>query len=230
MWTSKCRYDKISYKTQIFTVCLRICATIVQMHIYIHARVSSKFGMLEYVEKILTRMLIWADIHSHKPSASSGKHSPEGVVLFILEYRVPSSCWCVFANVHPHNAHTEMGVHWGTGWFRFGSGWKGLSTLKVWLHMYKPEHILCTFMKEGPSALSSAFLAREAVSRAGSRQKCGQPLSDFALATSHTIYCDGQCACWLCTKISVSQHELTTRHTYVTQVQGQIVLSFAGNV
>jgi hypothetical protein len=44
------------------------------------------------VEKILTRMMIWADIRSHRPIASSGKrHSPDGVVLFILEYRVSSS-------------------------------------------------------------------------------------------------------------------------------------------
>lgn len=44
-------YDKISYKTQLFTVCLRICAAVVQMRIYMHARqLSSKFGMFEYVE------------------------------------------------------------------------------------------------------------------------------------------------------------------------------------
>ena len=87
-WTSKCRYDKISRKAQLFTVCLRICAAVVQMHIYMHVRLSSKFGMFEYVKKILTHMMIWADIHSHRPSASSGKNSLDGVVLFILEDRV----------------------------------------------------------------------------------------------------------------------------------------------
>ncbi len=79
------------------------CAAVVQMHIYMHARLSSKFGMFEYVKKILTRMMIWADIRSHRPSASSGKHSPDGVVLFILEYRVPhdvhSRAWTLITHI-----------------------------------------------------------------------------------------------------------------------------------
>jgi hypothetical protein len=52
-------YDNISYKTQLFTVCLRICAAVAQIRIYMHARqLSSKFGVFEYVER-------WKDTYTH---------------------------------------------------------------------------------------------------------------------------------------------------------------------